>query len=133
MRVTLEEVPLDVRRRVAGHLESLRGTPTAQGAEAARLGDAACPIYRPDLRSIAYWEVEVTGLKATAANTSGVGFVIASAGRHDTPIPHWSFNIAPPSRVLEAKVREARVARIVKVDTLAYVAEDSAGNLLADL
>jgi hypothetical protein len=133
MRVAFEEVPLDVKRRAVDHLESLRGTDLARNAEAARLGGSACPIYRPDLRTIAYWEVEVVGLGATAANRSGVGFIIASAGRHDTPIPHWSLSFAPPSRVLEAKAGAVKVARVVKVDALAYVAEDSAGNLVASL
>lgn len=132
MRVLFEEVPLDVRRRVANFLESLRET-LMEGAEAARLGNSACPIHRPDVRGVAYWEVEVVGLKATPTNTSGVGFVIASAGRHDMPIPHWSLNRPPPSRALEAAASTGKVARIMKLDALAYAAEDAAGNLVSNL
>ena len=49
MRVPMKEVPLQVRRIAAQHLESLRGTVIMYGAEAAQLGDHAVPIYRPDI------------------------------------------------------------------------------------
>ena len=107
MRIPIEKVPIDVRRRAARHLESIRGTPLGEGADEARLGDEACEIYRPDVKGVAYWEIEVVGLKQTAgengnqrANT-GTGFIVASADRHDMPIPHWSFDLNAPSRALE--------------------------------
>src|SRR5882762_8884489 len=106
MRVKSQETPQDLRRRVANKLESIRGTPMAPGGDAARLGDEACPIYRPDIEGVAYWEFDVVGLKSTQARehegrSSGVGFMLASAGRHDVPIPHWSLTAEPPSRALE--------------------------------
>jgi hypothetical protein len=138
MRVKIEEVPLDLRRRVAQRLESIRGTPLAEGADDARLGDEACPIYRPDLKEIAYWEIEIAGLKATQARDregegAGAGFMLATAGRHDLPLSHWSLGIESPSRALEAKAGVGKVARIVKLDTLAYAAEDEVGTYLAHL
>jgi hypothetical protein len=134
--VKIEEVPRDLRRRVAQRLESIRGTPMAPGADSARLGDSACPIYRPDVEGVAYWEIEIVGLKATRARDrkgrgGAAGFVLASAGRHDVPLSHWSLTIEPPSRALEAKATTGPVARIVKLDTLAYVAEDEKGSYLA--
>ena len=32
-------------------------------AEGARLGDEVCPIYRPDIKEVAYLEFEIIGLK----------------------------------------------------------------------
>ena len=136
MRVKLEEVPQELRRRVAQRLESIRGTPMAAAADGARLGDEVCPIYRPDIKDVAYWEFEIVGLKGTTTRDrkgegNGVGFMLATAGRHDIPLSHWSLSIEPPSRALEAKAGTGTVARIVKLDTLAYAAEDEKGTYLA--
>lgn len=138
MRVKLQDTPQDLWRRVAQKLESIRGTPMAPGADAARLGAEACPIYRPDIDGVAYWEFEITGLKTTRARDhegrgSGAGFMLASVGRHDVPVPHWSLEIEPPSRALEAKAGPGKAARIVKLDALAYAAEDAAGAYLTHL
>ena len=138
MRMKLQESPRDLWRRVAQKLESVRGTPMAEGADGAHLGDEVCPIYRPDIAAIAYWEFEVVGLKATRARehegrSSGSGFILATAGRHDVPIPHWSLTAEPPSRALEAKAGQGKAARIVKLDSLAYAAEDASGTFLANL
>ena len=62
MRVKIDEVPLELRRRAAQHLEATRQAPV--GAGAARLGDEACPVFRPDVRGVAYWELEVRGVGA---------------------------------------------------------------------
>lgn len=63
MRVKLSEVPISVRRMAAQHLESLRGSGLAPNVDELYLGDLVCPIYRPDLAQVAYYEFEV--LKAT--------------------------------------------------------------------
>ena len=137
MRVKIDEAPQDLRRRAAHRLESIRGTPMGAGADGARLGDEACPIYRPDIKGVAYWEFEIVGLKGTQARDrkgegNGVGFMLATAGRHDVPLSHWSLGIEPPSRALEAKAADSgKVARVVKLDTLAYAAEDAVGTYLA--
>jgi hypothetical protein len=138
MRVKIQEVPLSLRRRAANHLESIRGTPMAPGADTARIGDLACPVYRPDIKDVAYWEIEIKGLKQTRARghegqSSGLGFVLVSAGKHDVPIPHWSVEAEPPSYGLEGKVGKGKAARVVKVDTLAYAAEDQSGNYVGHL
>ena len=138
MRVKLQETPQDLWRRVAQKLESVRGTPMAAGGDAARIGDQAYPIYRPDIDAVAYWEFEIVGLKATRARqhegrSSGSGFMLASAGRHDLPIPHWSLDAEPPSRALEAIAGQGKVAKIIKLDSLAYAAEDANGAYLTHL
>lgn len=135
MRIKFQDSPLEIRRRVANKLESIRGTDLAPGGKNARLGNSVCPIYRPDIKEVAYWEYEVTGIKGIKARehegkSSGTGFIIASAGGHDVPIPHWSLTTESPSRALEAKSKKKKVARIVKLDTLAYAAEDEKGNYL---
>jgi hypothetical protein len=141
MRVKRDEVPLEIRRRAARHLEAIRGTPMGNGAEGARLGEEACPIYRPDVKGVAYWEFEIAGVKSVARNggrngrppSEGSGFLIVSAGRHDVPIPHWSFELVPPSRELESQSKDGKVAKVVKLDSLAYAAEDAKGNYLTHL
>ena len=138
MRVKLQEAPRELWRRVADKLESIRGTPMAPGANDAYLGELACPVYRPDVKDVAYWEFEIAGLKETQAReregqSSGVGFMLASTGAHDLPIPHWSLAVEPPSRALEARAPQANVARVIKLDTLAYLAEDEKGKYLTHL
>lgn len=66
MRVKQKDVPLDVRRRAAQHLESLRGTSLGFNVRDLYLGDDVCPVYRPDLKDPAYYEFQV--LKATKDN-----------------------------------------------------------------
>ncbi len=133
MRVKISEVPLSLRRRAANHLESIRGTDMAGGHDQMRLGDQACPVYRPDIQGVAYWEIEVKGVKESKARghngkSSGLGFLMLSTGPHDVPIPHWSLDTEPPSYGLEAKGKGKSIAKIHKLDSLAYAAEDSKGN-----
>jgi hypothetical protein len=126
MRTKVSEVPIELQRRVATRLEALRGSALGEPLREAFIGDLACPIYRPDLEDVAYWEFEIMGIK-------GGGFIVASASPHDLPLPHWSIEMKPPSRALEAQVSEGKVARIVKVDSLAYTAEDADGTHLAQI
>lgn len=141
MRVKQDEVPLEIRRRAARHLEAIRGTPMAAGADGAQLGEEVCAVYRPDVRGAAYWEFEVTGVKASvrsgggdgSTGRSGSGFLIVSAGRHDVPVPHWSLELEPPSRALEAQSERGKVAKVVKLDSIAYAAEDAKGTYLSHI
>jgi hypothetical protein len=141
MRVKRDDVPLAIRRRAARHLEAMRGLEMAANATAAQIGDEACPVYRPDVRGVAYWELEITGVKASSRNgpdgrtgpTSGTGFLILSAGKHDVPIPHWSLELEPPSRALEAKGERGKVAKVMRLDSLAYAAEDARGNFVSHI
>ena len=136
----MEEVPLDIRRRGARILESVHGTEMAPGGKGARLGDEACPVYRPDIQEVAYWELEVVGIpETTLVNTKGDpgrsdrGFIVLSTAQHDVPLPHFSLELAPPSRALEAMAGQGKIARVVKLDSLCYAAEDQGGNLLGHL
>lgn len=66
------------------------------------------------------------------APTEGRGFIMVSTGEHDFPVPHWSLQRPPVSRQLEQMARAGKpVARVFKLDALAYVGEDEAGNEVA--
>jgi len=67
--------------------------------------------------------------------TGGQGFVVVASGPHDFPIPHWSLERAPVSAQLVAAAQESggAVERIIKVDSLAYVAESRDGSLVAQI
>lgn len=134
------------------------------GTELAELADTACPIFRPDVDGVAYWEFEVglegeagptvlatsaargrpelvNGLREPSAREPGGdagvagarGFIMVSTGEHDFPIPHWSLQRPPISRQLEAEAGEAAatIARIYKLDALAYIAENEVGEEVA--
>jgi len=134
MRTKLDQVPLEIRRRAARHLEGIRGSSAAPRSKRAALGEAACPIYRLDLEEVAFWEIEIEGIRTAARDPerkgNDRGFIVLSTGRHDLPIPHWSVELEPPSRTLEAQA-ENRISRIVKADALAYVAEGEKGEYLS--
>lgn len=71
------------------------------------------------------------------------GFIIASADRHDLPVTHWSLDRLPPSLQVEqadadcdcdggkgGSGREPVVAKMYKLDTLAYVVEGKDGEIV---
>lgn len=152
-----------MRRRAAQRLETLRSSTLSSDAAILRLAGEACPIYRPDLDGAAYYEfelhagslapVQVVTPRAAALRLfdreeeavsgpvrpprvgPGHGFLVASAGPHDFPIPHWSLQGDSPSRILErlAGGHEGRIARVVKLDALSYVGEDEKGERVATL
>ena len=88
-------------------------------------------------KGVSFWEIEVRGVKAASRNTNGRsvdrGFIVVSTGRHDFPVPHWSLELEPPSRTLEAQAKKGPVSKIIKVDALAYVAETEKGGYLAHI
>ncbi len=136
MRVPIDQVPLDVRRRAARLLQSLvELAPEKQRAvlAAARLGDEATPVHRPDLDQVAYWELEVVGVTTELPLDNAEpkeydrGFIVVATDAHDVPVPHFSLELAPPSRRLE---QYGDATRIVKLDSLCYVAEDDRGTML---
>lgn len=162
MRIAFEKVPLSVRRAAAQRLESIRGTAVGRAAETARLGHEVCPLYRPDVDGIAYYEFELASRggrfelitpDAVAAKAferaakqremaaapdrsegrAGHGFIVVSAGEHDFPVPHWSLETPPPSRLLERQGGDKKIARVLKLDALAYVGEDEEGERVATL
>ncbi len=127
--IPLSEVPTTTQRYAGQLLEHVRGSETAPGWDAARLGAPARPLYRPDMAEIAYYEFPVL----VGANVTG--FVIISTGAHDFPIAHWNFSGVPPTRILEqhAYTEGHTAAKFYKLDVLDYAAEDASGALAATL
>jgi hypothetical protein len=59
MRIPINKVPIDVRRKAAQHLEDVRDTRMGTGASKAKLDAHVYPMFRPDLDEVAYYEFEV--------------------------------------------------------------------------
>lgn len=79
------------------------------------------------------------GSKGDAGTSSPIGFVIVTNGRHDFPISHWSLNRLPPSRQVatdprngecDKAPRSGTAAKLYRLDSLAYAAEDDTGQLV---
>lgn len=139
MHEPIEKVPLDVRRRAARMLQSLIELAPEKQRRAlakAHLGAEATPVHRPDLDEVAYWELEIEGIATQMPVDDGNpekydrGFLVVSTGPHDVPIPHFSVELAPPSRRLD---RYGDVERVVKLDSLCYVAEDANRTMLGQI
>ena len=138
MRVPIDKVPLEVRRRAANALAGVSDRHLMPGRDGVGdLGfDQATPIYRPDLDDIAYWEIEVMGVTTALPIVDAEpkqpdrGFIIVSTGAHDVPIPHFSLDLAPPSHQLE---QFGEATRVVKLDALCYAAESGDGTLLGHI
>lgn len=158
MSIAWRTVPSVIRRRVAQHSENLQASGLGQASNRLALADQVWPLFRPDVEGVAYYEftlsaasrgtgqrlatrgwtsasVEVERMDAALEKRPDVvnnGFVVASAGEHDVPIPHFSFDrLAPSARLAQERKGDGRFARIYRLDALAYVAEDEAGELLA--
>jgi hypothetical protein len=129
MRIPASQVPPAVRRRAAQHLESVRETEIGVKARRARLTADVSTIMRPDLSEVAYYEFEVD------LGTSGSGFIVVSAGRHDYPVPHWSFDTESVSRRLGGVAEKGgkTLARLYRLDALSYVGEDSSGQMVGQI
>jgi hypothetical protein len=138
MRVPFEEVPLDVRRRAARAVAAMVGDRLSPGRlrKAEPSFGEATPVYRPDLSDIAYWEIEIAGLRTAQpkpegeAGESDRGFIVVATGGHDVPVPHFSLDLAPPSRQLD---EFGRIDRGVKLDSLCYAGVDGQGNLVGHI
>lgn len=93
-------------------------------------------MYRPDLADIAYWEIEIAGLTTALPTREGKagraeqGFIIVATGSHDVPVPHFSLDLAPPSRQLD---QIGTIDRVVKLDALCYAGVDDRGNLVGHI
>ena len=149
MRISFQEVPLDVRRSAAQRLESIRGTDVRRSAERGSSSAATSPrsTDRISTRSpttsydlatgsarvqlvtpgaISSRVFERKGKERAAAEPvrpvrgTGHGFIVASAGPHDFPLPHSSLESPPPSRLLErlAAGDGKEIARVIKLDAL---------------
>lgn len=132
IRIKQADVPIEFRRKAAQYLESIRSTEMAPEAALASLSDEVCPIFRPDVDGVAYYEFEVnwgTGTTQRVITTAALatsirsatfsalttrlsssmppsaadrGFIILSTAEHDYPIAHWSLESEPVSRQLQA-------------------------------
>ncbi len=139
--VRLSDVSVDIRRRALQFLEEMRTGPMAPGWDQAVLSPVVRPLYRPDLKDPAYYELIVQPrLGAQAARPAAViprlGFMILSLGTHDSPIAHWNYTGNSPTQELEldaARNQQPLIAKFYKLDTLAYAGEDSKGNRVAYL
>ena len=140
MRVDFAALPLDVRRRAARAVAALVEdglSPNRRHSGRPSFGQATA-VYRPDLHDIAYWEIELVGLRTVMpavkpdGDVSGAeqGFVLVATGAHDVPVPHFSLDLAPPSRQLE---RLGDVDRVYKLDALCYAGLDAAGTFVGHL
>ncbi|MEO1795873.1 MAG: hypothetical protein AAFR53_02520 [Pseudomonadota bacterium] len=142
MRIHIEEVPLGARRRVAQLLETIRGTELDPTRGRASLTGEVNAIYRPDLKDVAYYEfvVDLGRGEGRRVAISGRGngeerlparhgFIIASSDRHDHPVSHWSLDREPPSHQIATAAKEGagKIARIFKLDALAYAGESEGG------
>jgi hypothetical protein len=83
---------------------------------------SARPVLRPDVLGTAYFEFTV----------EPAGYVVVATGEHDRPIAQWDHASLPPSAVL-AQQASSPIAQVYKLDTLSYVAEDAAGEKVAQL
>lgn len=136
--LAISTVPVASHRLAAQLLEELRYSPMAPGWEHAHLGHEVRPLYRPDIDGVAYYEfavVRAVGIADTAGMGEAAGFIVVSTGEHDYPIAHWGFDGLPPTRQLDQIAHEQNkvAAKFYKLDTLSYVAEDVASNLVASL
>jgi hypothetical protein len=138
--VRLSDLPVDLRRRAVQFLEEMRAGPMAPGWDQAVLGQVVRPLYRPDLKDPAYYELIVQqGLGVQASLTAVVprrGFLILASGQHDSPIAHWNYTGTSPTQELElqaARNQQPPIAKFYKLDTLAYAGEDAQGNRVAYL
>lgn len=141
MRVPIQKVPIDVRRRAARAVAAMTIEHLFPRDDRKRpqpsFGAEATPVFRPDLDDVAYWEIELEGLSTALPLEEGEakefdrGFILIGTGGHDVPVPHFSLDTAPPSRQLEAL--DPALTRVVKLDALAYASEDDNGTMLAHI
>ena len=57
-------------------------------------------------------------------------FIVVATGGHDVPVPHFSLDLAPPSRQLD---QLGTIDRVVKLDALCYAGVDDRGNLVGHI
>nr|HMQ23029.1 hypothetical protein [Planctomycetota bacterium] len=112
------------RARAEKHLADV-GIALAPEWKQARIEAKARPFYRPDVAGVAYYEFRV----------APQGFIVVATGEHDHPIPHWNQLGSSISADLEqeATSRGARIDRVIKLDTLAYVGIDAKNRIVAQV
>ena len=53
MKLKKKKVPIEIRRLVTNHLESIRNSEIGRKFKQAYIGDDVTPIYRPDIKNVA--------------------------------------------------------------------------------
>jgi hypothetical protein len=119
----LSEVPAALQRRALRRMEELR----SDGWEAARLAPSAVALLRPDIDDVAYYEFSVLD-----ANGQSRGYIIASTGEHDSPLPLVSQSGRSPSTRLR-NMSATEPSRYYMIDVFTFVAEGKTGELLAKI
>ena len=120
-RLRLKDVPIESYRLATQQVLAW------QEADFADLSfkDMVSPFYRPDIEGVAYYEFML----------EPEGFVLIASGEHDYPVAQARDAGPAISEQLEAKAEEEgkEVNKIYKMDSLAYYAENSEGELVATL
>jgi len=118
-RIPMAEVPREIKQRVARLLEEDEGSPVTWD-EPPSLGAYAHEVGRPDVDGVAYYELAV----------DPQGFVVCATGEHDLPIAHANTDGETMGVSLEQRGGR-ELGRLVWIDRLRYVAEDTDGNRMA--
>ena len=124
-RLRLAQVELlpQARARADALVRDVVATGDAEGWATPPTVVGTTPIFRPDVQGVAYFEFEL----------SPGGFIVVATGPHDVPVPNWSSVGRSPSRHLRIAATQANrtVARVLRIDSMAYAAEDAGGQLIA--
>lgn len=125
----IQALPLAIHRRVARYFEGMRQYSDSPW-QGARLGAEVVPMARPGVDGVGYFEVPVVGPSGEPA-----GYILASSGRYDFPIAGSAKGGLPPSVQLAeiASARGKSIARIWMPSIFTFVAEDAAGEIVAQL
>ncbi len=120
-RLRLKDVPIRSYRLAVQHVVAWEEEKFAD----VNFKDTVSPFYRPDIEGVAYYEFML----------EPEGFVLISSGEHDYPIAQARDSGPTISEQLEAQAEEEgkEVNKIYKMDSLAYYAENSEGELVATL
>ncbi len=122
--ISLDEVPVEVKRRALQMIAEVGGSEMAPEWETANLKNKVGKFYRPDLEEPAYLEFQV--------NPSG--YLLLSTGEHDAPISDWNTSSKIPRSELILRLAEEKggsVSRLYRVDSAGYVAENERGEMVA--
>lgn len=94
----------------------------------ARIAEKGLPLYRPDLKAIAYYEFPVV----RGPLGERAGSIVLATGRHDYPIVQWGaqgMSIAERLAGMAGKLGR-KPHRYYLLDTLSFAVEDSRGELI---
>lgn len=123
---TFLSLPAPLRRR-ALRLHHERASSEGSAWRGTVAGDPVRPLYRPDLDGVAFWEIAVRTQEGEPA-----GAIILSTAEHDAPLAEIVASGPTPSELLERSA-EGRLARVYRLGSGSFVAEDEGGRQVARL